>query len=108
MLISNSVSLSILLTNTLILFAFKKIILDRFKNGSIKYIMGMLFAYGLLACLMHLGVKCEFINGSFQKANFRYQGGRFEDVGTIPYIIPAMFSVFLVRFFEKEAEKRLE
>lgn len=101
---ANNISLDILLANALILFTFKKIILDRFKSGFIKYILGMIFAYGLLGCLMYLGLKYEFINEAFQGARFRFFGIRFSDVGIIPYIIPAIYSVYFVGYFDKEKD----
>lgn len=94
---ANGISLGILLANAFILFAFKKIILDRFKSGFIKYILGMIFAYGLLGCLMYFGLKYSFINEAFQRTRFR-------DVGIIPYVIPAIYSVYLIGYFDKDRD----
>ncbi len=51
-------------------------------------------------CLLYLSMKYEFIPIAFQDAKF----WRFTDVGIIPIVIPALYSIFLVGYFEKDRD----
>ena len=101
---ANSISLSILMANTLILFVFTKVILDIFKIRVIKYVLGMIFAHGLLMYLLYLSMRYKFIQIAFQRARFRFYAINFIDVSIIPIIIPALYSVFLVGYFDKDRD----
>lgn len=101
---ANIISLSILAANAIVLFAFTKVILERFKIRLIRYVLGTIFAYGVLMYLLYLSTKYEFIPMAFQKARFRFFASDFTDVGMVPIVIPALYSVFLVGYFEKDRD----
>ncbi len=100
----NIISLGILSANVIILFVFTKIILNKFESRRIRYVLGTIFAYGILMCLLYLSRKCELIQTTFQSTNFRSFAGNFRDVGIIPVLIPALYSVFLVGYFEEDRD----
>lgn len=98
---ANIIAVGILLGNALLLFVFHKMILERIKIRWLRYMLGMIFAYGILMCLMRWSMHDNDINIAFQKARiFR----NFTDTGIVPYVIPAMYSVYLVGYFEKDRD----
>ncbi len=97
---ANTVSLGILAANAIILLVFTKVILERFKSRLIKYVLGMIFAYGVLMCLLYLSMKYEFIQTAFQNAKFR----NLTDAGILTVVMPALYSVFLVGYFETDRD----
>lgn len=53
---------------------------------------------------MYFSRKYESIQTAFQSSNFGSFAGDFTDVGIIPVLIPALYSVFLVGYFEKDRD----
>lgn len=77
-----------------ILFAFKKFCLDKIKSGLLKYLLGIMLAYGILLLIFIASEDSLYLKTALQ--NWRLWITRGMDASIILLVIPGFYSIFLI------------
>lgn len=89
-----------------ILGAFKKFCLNKINSGIIRYILGMVLAYGILFGLLWLSRNYEIVMTTLQHAVIRsHASGAALPASMLLIIVPAFYSVFLLGYTDKRDQK---
>ncbi|KGN82790.1 hypothetical protein HW49_01100 [Porphyromonadaceae bacterium COT-184 OH4590] len=87
----------------LLLYAIKKLFLDKIKNQVLRYILAMAVSYAVLIVFVIIGIENEVIGLAFQKTLFYFRSG---GVGIPPImimvVVPALYSIFFIGYFKKD------
>ncbi len=97
---ANLIVITVFLVYGVILWSFKKFCLNRLQNKIIKYILGMVLAYGILVIFIILSNEYEFLSLAFQKARlplFRH----FRDWGIVLLVVPAIYSIYVLDYIPR-------
>ncbi|WP_024469716.1 hypothetical protein [Treponema pedis] len=91
----------------LLLYAIKKLFLDKIKNQVLRYILAMAVSYAVLILFNIIGLENEAIRIAFQKTTLRIGFGKVEP-GMVMVVVPALYSIFFIGYFKKglSAEER--
>ena len=86
-----------LLMYGLVLFAFKRLYLDTLGSRVLSYMLGLVLAYGILAGVFLASRESMVVRTVLWSGRtYTYQGA-----GFLLVIVPAVYSIFLLRSFEK-------
>lgn len=84
--------------SAVILLVYKKQCLNRMRNSALRYMLGLLMAYGLLFLVLILNRESELVHAVFQRT---YLFPHLKGVGVYFILMPAIYSVFLLEYEEK-------
>ncbi len=87
----------------LLLYAIKKLFLDKIKNQVLRYILAMAVSYAVLIVFVIIGIENEVIGLAFQRTLLRIGIG-FGGVepGMVMVVVPALYSIFFIGYFKKD------
>ena len=89
----------------IILFLFKRICLDKIRNGVLKYLFGMMLAYSILVLIFIASEQIPNLRIALQ--NWRLWITRGMHASIILVLIPAGYSIFLIgKGYSKEGGNR--
>ena len=90
-----------LLMYGLVLFAFKRLYLDTLGSRVLSYMLGLVLAYGILAGVFLASRESMVVRTVLQEALWSGRTYTYQGAGFLLIIVPAVYSIFLLRFFEK-------
>ncbi|WP_274960008.1 hypothetical protein [Dialister invisus] len=90
-----------LLIYGLVLFAFKRLYLDTLESRVLSYMLGLVLAYGILAGVFLASRESMVVRTVLQEALWSGRTYTYQGAGFLLVIVPAVYSIFLLRFFEK-------
>ena len=90
-----------LLMYGLVLFAFKRLYLDTLESRVLSYMLGLVLAYGILAGVFLASRESLVVRTVLQEALWSGRTHTYRGAGFLLIIVPAVYSIFLLRFFEK-------
>lgn len=90
-----------LLMYGLVLFAFKRLYLDTLGSRVLSYMLGLVLAYGILAGVFLASRESMVVRTVLQEALWSGRTHTYRGAGFLLVIVPAVYSIFLLRFFEK-------
>lgn len=90
-----------LLMYGLVLFAFKRLYLDTLESRVLSYMLGLVLAYGILAGVFLASRESMVVRTVLQEALWSGRTHTYRGAGFLLIIVPAVYSIFLLRFFEK-------
>ena len=90
-----------LLIYGLVLFAFKRLYLDTLESRVLSYMLGLVLAYGILAGVFLASRESMVVKTVLQEALWSGRTHTYQGAGFLLVIVPAVYSIFLLRFFEK-------
>lgn len=96
-----------LLMYGLVLFAFKRLYLDTLGSRVLSYMLGLVLAYGILAGVFLASRESMVVRTVLQEALWSGRTHTYRGAGFLLVIVPAVYSIFLLRFFEKVGKMRL-
>lgn len=96
-----------LLMYGLVLFAFKRLYLDTLESRVLSYMLGLVLAYGILAGVFLASRESLVVRTVLQEALWSGRTHTYRGAGFLLIIVPAVYSIFLLRFFEKGGKMRL-
>ena len=96
-----------LLMYGLVLFAFKRLYLDTLGSRVLSYMLGMVLAYGILAGVFLASRESLVVRTVLQEALWSGRTHTYRGAGFLLIIVPAVYSIFLLRSFEKRGKMRL-
>lgn len=97
-----------LLMYGLVLFAFKRLYLDTLESRVLSYMLGLVLAYGILAGVFLASRESMVVKTVLQEALWSGRTYTYQGAGFLLVIVPAVYSIFLLRFFEKGGKCGLE
>lgn len=96
-----------LLIYGLVLFAFKRLYLDTLESRVLSYMLGLVLAYGILAGVFLASRESMVVRTVLQEALWSGRTYTYQGAGFLLVIVPAVYSIFLLRSFEKGGKMRL-
>ena len=90
-----------LLMYGLVLFAFKRLYLDTLGSRVLSYMLGMVLAYGILAGVFLASRESMVVRTVLQEALWSGRTHTYRGAGFLLVIVPAVYSIFLLRSSEK-------
>lgn len=90
-----------LLIYGLVLFAFKRLYLDTLESRVLSYMLGLVLAYGILAGVFLASRESMVVRTVLQEALWSGRTYTYQGAGFLLVIVPAVYSIFLLRSFEK-------
>ena len=90
-----------LLIYGLVLFAFKRLYLDTLESRVLSYMLGLVLAYGILAGVFLASRESMVVKTVLQEALWSGRTYTYQGAGFLLVIVPAVYSIFLLRSFEK-------
>lgn len=95
----------ILIIWCVILFVFKRFCLDKIKSGFIKYLLGMIFAYGILLMILIASEHSIYLRMALQEWRVGIIRGMRGSILLI--ILPGLYSIFLIKkgYFKEGGSK---
>ena len=90
-----------LLMYGLVLFAFKRLYLDTLESRVLSYMLGLVLAYGILAGVFLASRESMVVRTVLQESLWSGRTDTYRGAGFLLIIVPAVYSIFLLRFFEK-------
>ena len=93
-----------LLMYGLVLFAFKRLYLDTLGSRVLSYMLGMVLAYGILAGVFLASRESMVVRTVLQEALWSGRTHTYRGAGFLLVIVPAVYSIFLLRSSEKGGE----
>lgn len=90
-----------LLMYGLVLFAFKRLYLDTLESRVLSYMLGLVLAYGILAGVFLASRESLVVRTVLQEALWSGRTYTYQGAGFLLVIVPAVYSIFLLRSFEK-------
>lgn len=89
----------------LLLYAIKKLFLDKIKNQVLRYILAMAVSYAVLILFTIIGLENEVIRIAFQRTLLRIGigfgfGGA--EPGMVMVVVPALYSIFFIGYLKKD------
>ena len=97
-----------LLMYGLVLFAFKRLYLDTLGSRVLSYMLGLVLAYGILAGVFLASRESMVVRTVLQEALWSGRTHTYRGAGFLLVIVPAVYSIFLLRFFEKGGKKKVK
>lgn len=97
-----------LLMYGLVLFAFKRLYLDTLESRVLSYMLGLVLAYGILAGVFLASRESMVVKTVLQEALWSGRTYTYQGAGFLLVIVPAVYSIFLLRSFEKVGKCGLE
>lgn len=97
-----------LLIYGLVLFAFKRLYLDTLESRVLSYMLGLVLAYGILAGVFLASRESMVVRTVLQEALWSGRTYTYQGAGFLLVIVPAVYSIFLLRSFEKVGKCGLE
>ena len=94
-----------LLMYGLVLFAFKRLYLDTLESRVLSYMLGLVLAYGILAGVFLASRESMVVKTVLQEALWSGRTYTYQGAGFLLVIVPAVYSIFLLRSFEKGGKK---
>lgn len=96
-----------LLMYGLVLFAFKRLYLDTLESRVLSYMLGLVLAYGILAGVFLASRESMVVKTVLQEALWSGRTYTYQGAGFLLVIVPAVYSIFLLRFLKKGGKMRL-
>lgn len=96
-----------LLMYGLVLFAFKRLYLDTLESRVLSYTLGLVLAYGILAGVFLASRESMVVRTVLQEALWSGRFHTYRGAGFLLVIVPAVYSIFLLRSFEEGGKMRL-
>ena len=90
-----------LLMYGLVLFAFKRLYLDTLESRVLSYTLGLVLAYGILAGVFLASRESMVVRTVLQESLWSGRTDTYRGAGFLLIIVPAVYSIFLLRSFEK-------
>ena len=90
-----------LLMYGLVLFAFKRLYLDTLESRVLSYTLGLVLAYGILAGVFLASRESMVVRTVLQEALWSGRTHTYRGAGFLLVIVPAVYSIFLLRFLKK-------
>lgn len=90
-----------------VLFALKRLYLEKLKNTALSYILGLAAAYTILAGVFIAGWEIGVVGNILREAVWSGRTHTFPGAGFLLVGVPAVYSAYLLRFFEKDGKEAL-
>lgn len=97
-----------LLMYGLVLFAFKRLYLDTLESRVLSYMLGLVLAYGILAGVFLASRESLVVRTVLQEALWSGRTHTYRGAGFLLIIVPAVYSIFLLRFLKRWEKCGLE
>lgn len=89
----------------LVLFALKRRYLEKLENTTVSYILGLTAAYIILAGIFFASWEIDVVGNILREAVWSGRTHTFPGAGFLLAGVPAVYSVFLLGFFEKDGKE---